>query len=279
MAATELLRTPTLRVVDLCCRAPRSGRGAERGGEAAHLALLRRGAFVYHLGARPYLGDASTALLHVDAGSYRVSHPGPDGDDVTVVELSAGLAAELFGRSRRVAWPVPAPTQLRHHRLLGALARGAPDALAAEEAVLALVEEVARGGSTAPATSPRDRRLVQAAKERLHASLDRNLAVTDVAAALGVSPFHLMRTFRAATGRTMRAYRRRLRVLDALDRISAGEGDLAAIAVRAGFAHHAHLTDAFRRELGAPPSAVRGDLGVAPSRARRIVEASRREGP
>ncbi|MFY3745582.1 helix-turn-helix domain-containing protein [Anaeromyxobacter sp. Red801] len=255
--ARLLLDSPAVRVTDLRCGSPRSGPSAERGAEPAHLALLRRGAFTYHLGARAFLGDATTALLHLEPASYRVSHPGPDGDEVTVVELPGETLPELFGRAPAVAWAVAPAAQLRHHRLIGALTRGALGALAAEEAVLGLLAELARHAAFPPRLSRRDRRLVDGAKARLHADLGRNLALTDVAAALGASPFRLMRTFRAATGLSVRAWRRRARVLEALARIAAGEDDLGALAVRVGFAHHSHLTDSFRDVLGAPPSALR----------------------
>lgn len=273
--ARLLLDSPAVRVTDLRCASARSGPSAERGGEAAHLALLRRGAFTYHLGARAFLGDATTALLHLEPVSYRVSHPGPHGDDVTVVELPGEALPELFGRAPRVAWPVAPATQLRHHRVVTALSRGGLDALAAEELVLGLVAELAGEAARAPRLSSRDRRLVHAAKARLHADLDRNLALTAVAAELGASPFRLMRTFRAATGLSVRAWRRRARVLEALARIAAGEEDLGALAVRVGFAHHSHLTDSFREVLGAPPSALRRLVRAPPGRERTFLEAGR----
>lgn len=273
--ARLLLDSPAVRVTDLRCASARSGPSAERGGEPAHLALLRRGAFTYHLGTRATVGDATTALLHLEPVSYRVSHPGLDGDEVTVVELPGETLPELFGRSPRVAWPVAPATQVRHHHLVGALSRGGLDALAAEESVLGLVAALAGEAACAPRLSSLDRRLVEAAKARLHAELDRNLALTGVAAELRTSPFRLMRTFRAATGLSVRAWRRRARVLEALARIAAGEEDLGALAVRVGFAHHSHLTDSFRAVLGAPPTALRRLVRASLERDRTFVEADR----
>jgi AraC family transcriptional regulator len=276
--ARLLLASPAVRVTELHCSAARSGPSAERGGETAHLALLRRGAFTYHLGARAFLGDATTALLHLEPVSYRVSHPGPDGDEVTVIELLGETLPELFGPAPRVVWRVAPATQLWHHRVVRALSRSGVDALAAEELVLGLVAELAGGADSASRLSPRDRRLVDAAKSRLHAELDRNLALSAVAAELGASPFRLMRTFRAVTGLSVRAWRRRARVLEALARIAAGEEDLGELAVRVGFAHHSHLTDSFREVLGAPPSELRRRVRVAPERERTFVEARRARG-
>ena len=49
---------------------------------------------------------------------------------------------------------------------------------------------------------------------------------------------------------TLTRYRNRLRVLQALEAIEAGEPDLAAHAARLGFADHAHLTRTMRQECG-----------------------------
>ena len=260
MEPRTIFRSPALRVLDVRCRSPRQGAGAERGGEPAHLALLRRGAFTYHLGLRAWVGDANTALLHRAGAAYRVGHPAEGGDEVTLLEPSPALLDELFPDPARVAWPTSPRAQLAHLRLHRALSADGDDALAAEEAALELLAEVTRPGVAAPAPSPRERRRVEAVKARLGAALDRNLPLSEVAAAERCSPFHLMRTFRAGTGLSVRGYRRQLRVRAALAALAEGERDLAALAVRLGFSHHAHLTGACRALLGAPPSRLRALL-------------------
>jgi len=77
----------------------------------------------------------------------------------------------------------------------------------------------------------------------------------------------------------VRGYRRGLRVLEALARIAAGEGDLGAIAVRVGFTHHSHLCDSFRHVLGAPPSALRRGVDASARRVRTFLEAGGSPGP
>jgi transcriptional regulator GlxA family with amidase domain len=49
----------------------------------------------------------------------------------------------------------------------------------------------------------------------------------------------------------------RLRLRDALERLLATRDSISAIAYATGFASHSHLTDAFRREYGQAPTAVR----------------------
>jgi len=269
---TTLFRSPSLRVHDVRCASPRSGPSAERGGESTHLALLRRGVFTYHLGSRAFVGDPNTALLHRGAWSYRVSHPGHSGDEVTVVELSPGLADELFGAAPRVTWAIPAGVQLFHQRVLRAVRVAPVEALDAEERVLDLLDALVHGArSPTPSLRPRDRRLVDDARARLGADLELNLPLTSLAREAGASPFHLMRVFRAATGLAVRAYRRQLRVLAALSAIAGGERDLAALAVRLGFSHHSHLSDSFRAVLGVTPTHLRREAAVP--EARRFLEA------
>lgn len=282
MGIVALFRSPRLGVLDVHCEVPRSGASGERGGEATHLALVRRGVFGYHLGSRAFVADPCTALLHLGPWSYRVSHPGTVGDDLTVFELDPGLVDELFGRAPRVAWGATPAVQLLDRRLRAALAGGSaegeaggsPDALGAEERALDLLALLVHGARPlGPSLRRRDRRTVEAVKARLSVELETNLPLTALAAEAGVSPFHLMRVFRAATGLPLRAYRRRLRVLAALAALDQGR-DLAALAVELGFSHHSHLTDSFRQVLGVAPSRLRRELrGRAGGRARTFLEA------
>ena len=74
---------------------------------------------------------------------------------------------------------------------------------------------------------------------------------------LGVSRPHLSRVFRAETGESLSGFRTRLRVRSALDRIEAGQTNLAELAAELGFADHAHFTRTIRAELNLPPSTLR----------------------
>ncbi|HSL67323.1 MAG TPA: helix-turn-helix domain-containing protein, partial [Actinomycetota bacterium] len=49
-----------------------------------------------------------------------------------------------------------------------------------------------------------------------------------------MSLFHLSRTFRTVTGRSLTWYRRQLRLRRALERLEAGDRDLAGLAADAG---------------------------------------------
>lgn len=253
-----------LRVLDSRCRHPRSGPGPERGDEPTHLALLKRGAFRYHLGRRSFLGDACTALLHQHGTEYRVGHPGEDGDDATVIVLAHEAVDELFDArgARPTEIPLAPRAQLLHARLCVALAERRGDALEREERTMEVLQAIAgpRAGSCGRAVSSAQRRPVSRAREVLAANLSTNIGLAELAIEAGCSPFHLMRLFRAQTGRSLREYRRELRVLAALARLADAEPDLARLAVELGFSHHSHLTQSFRQVLGTTPRRVRAEL-------------------
>jgi AraC-like DNA-binding protein len=111
----------------------------------------------------------------------------------------------------------------------------------------------------------RQRRAVEAVKMLLSVRFVDRLTMADIGGSVGMSPFHLARVFRRATGQSVHAYRTGLRVRTAVDRIRSGATDLAAVAVDVGFASHSHLTDSFRRLLGTTPSAIRGDAPTRPA--------------
>jgi AraC-like DNA-binding protein len=67
---------------------------------------------------------------------------------------------------------------------------------------------------------------------------------------VGCSPHHLSRVFSRLTGSSATAYRNRLRVSQALERIASGEPDLAVLAAELGFADHAHMARTIRAATG-----------------------------
>ena len=150
--------------------------------------------------------------------------------------------------------------------------RGSDDALALEERAL----ELFAGAGDPPAETAR--RIpappwIRGACARL--ADDPTLpSVRELARSAGVHPVHLARTFRAATGITLRAWRRRLRIARAIDLMHARRASLARVALEAGFADHAHFSRSFRRELGITPSeydSVAGRSGAAAACGRRVA--------
>jgi AraC family transcriptional regulator len=141
-----------------------------------------------------------------------------------------------------------------------ALARGG-DGLMVEERLLALGHATVTGAFVGQERLPRRRRrsppLVEDAKALLTARFTEHLTLEELGREVNVSPFHLARSFRRHTGYTLHEYRIHLRLRAALERLAAGDEDLAVIARAVGFSSHSHLTASFRRAFGVPPSRVR----------------------
>jgi AraC family transcriptional regulator len=92
------------------------------------------------------------------------------------------------------------------------------------------------------------------AKDYLHAHFTASFSVDTVAAAVGVHPSHLMRSFRHQHRCTIGDYIRRLRVEYACHLLSASDAPLAQIALAAGFADQSHFNQTFKSFTGMTPT-------------------------
>ncbi|WP_269767857.1 AraC family transcriptional regulator [Brevundimonas diminuta] len=109
------------------------------------------------------------------------------------------------------------------------------------------------------ATCPR---IVRQAREILHASFDRDVAVSDLATSCGTSPSHLMRTFQREVGTSIHAYQTQLRISEGRRRLRA-QAALATVALDLGFSDQAHFTRRFRALMGISPGAYRAAWRVS----------------
>lgn len=104
---------------------------------------------------------------------------------------------------------------------------------------------------------------------------DQPLALADIAAAAGLSPFHLSRLFQARTGTSVVRYLRGRRLTAAAQQLANGAGDILQVALGAGYTTHAAFTRAFSEQFGQTPERVReqGTDGLALVQAIRMDEA------
>jgi AraC family transcriptional regulator len=98
-------------------------------------------------------------------------------------------------------------------------------------------------------------RKVRLAMEYIHDPLNRDLNLKDIAAAVGLSPFHFSRLFKRSTGLTPHQYVIRQRVELARQLLLRGELSPAAIAEKVGFCDQSHMTMHFKRVCGLTPRA------------------------
>ena len=97
------------------------------------------------------------------------------------------------------------------------------------------------------------------AQELLHARFRERMSLSAIAAAVGVSPSHLAREFRAHFGTTLGEYMRSLRIEWVATQLTTTPMTLSEIGIAAGFSDQSHLTREFRRRFGMAPGAWRRD--------------------
>jgi AraC family transcriptional regulator len=83
------------------------------------------------------------------------------------------------------------------------------------------------------------------------------LTLDDVAGVAGVSRFHLVRAFAAATGSSVMRYVRVRRLTRAAQALAAGAPDILSLALEADYGSHEAFTRAFRDHFGVTPETVR----------------------
>jgi AraC-like DNA-binding protein len=194
-----------------------------------------------------------------DGWSYRMLYPPPSVVDAAVAAgADRGPRVTPFFPSPVLDDPALARRLVRMHRAL----ESSDCALESEsrfvEAMCALVSRhAARDGEGAPrirAEPP----AVRLAREFIEAHFTSVVRLSTLAELTGVSPFHLIRVFRASVGVPPYVYLAQLRMSHALSLLRQGR-TLSQVAYLAGFSDQSHLTRQFKRAMGLPPGKyVRG---------------------
>lgn len=84
-----------------------------------------------------------------------------------------------------------------------------------------------------------------------------DLSLDDIAAASGVTRFHMARVFEARVGRTVMSYVRGRRLALAAQALAEGAQDILSVAIQAGYGSHEAFTRAFVAAFGLTPEQVR----------------------
>ncbi|GGX86299.1 AraC family transcriptional regulator [Vogesella alkaliphila] len=172
--------------------------------------------------------------------------------------LIRGLASQLAGRPvepffrQTVIYDVDLAQRLA---LLQPLLAQCHDRLQRESALYAVFADVLqRHMGVREQLVARDQSRLQQVRALLADRLADNLSLQQLADSVGLSPWHLNRSFRAEFGLPPVAWRNQLRVARARQLLAQGvvPGQVAA---QLGFADQPHLTRAFRAALGVTPAA------------------------
>jgi len=85
------------------------------------------------------------------------------------------------------------------------------------------------------------------------------LSIASIAREVALSPYHLMRQFRAQVGMPMHAYQLQVRIERARQLLAKGEAP-AHVALSVGFADQAHFSKRFKSLVGASPASYQRDV-------------------
>jgi AraC family transcriptional regulator len=277
---TELWSSAFVSIDDFDCQTAPHRHAMEEVSPDHCVVFVRSGAFLRTIGTQSVLADPTRVLFFTRAQPYRVSHPIAGGDRCTIVTVPAETLLEI-GRRHDPGWSddpdapfgsrhalATARAALLHQALLGGLRRGELGPLAVHELALDLLDEVlgsaaaGRAANCGPSSTatPGARELAEAAKTVVAGRYATPPSLEGLAETLGCSPFHLCRSFSRVVGLPLRRYLDRLRLRLALERLGDGEPNLTTLALELGYADHSHFTNAFRREFGHPPSALRPSM-------------------
>jgi AraC-like DNA-binding protein len=120
--------------------------------------------------------------------------------------------------------------------------------------VSTLVQLINRHATRSPDLRPagREHQAVRRVREYLEAHYAENVLLDQLAVIADLSPFHLLRTFRAETGLPPHAYLTQVRVERAKALLAQG-WPAAQVAFETGFADQSHLTKRFKGIVGVAP--------------------------
>jgi AraC family transcriptional regulator len=127
--------------------------------------------------------------------------------------------------------------------------------LAREGLVLEMLAAFAR---LSDMRSPKPPVWLENARDFIHGNACGPLSIAQIAKAAGRHEIHLAREFRRYFGSSIGSYVRKLRTEEAARLLSQTREDITEIALRCGFASHAHLCRVFRAHYGTTPSQYRG---------------------
>src|SRR3954467_14063714 len=91
----------------------------------------------------------------------------------------------------------------------------------------------------------------------IESHLARDLDLDEIAAIGGVSRYHMVRAFAAATGLSVMRYVRARRLSEAAGALADGAPDILSVALDADYGSHEAFTRAFRERFGLTPDAAR----------------------
>jgi len=259
-------------VSDVICDAGPADRPFEEQHSEIRVALIGAGTFQYHTSAGRALMSPGSLMLGSAGQFFECAHDHGTGDRCLAFgyspEYFEGIASDAGLRFPKAAFQVPSLPPLR--KLSPILARACAallsqsvagstrwEELSLELAVRTLELVSGRPPSPKEPSSTDMARITMAIK-----AVERDLSglsVGSLAANVGLSPYHFLRTFERLTGVTPHQYILRTRLTEAAVRLSIERGKVIDILLDCGFADVSNFNRMFRSEFGVSPRAYRAE--------------------
>lgn len=271
MAATTLLRSGSISVIDHRCEmGPADAPFVERH-EAFSVSYVRAGSFGYRARGQSFELVAGSILVGNPGDEYVCTHDHVHGDECLSFFLAPELVEAIGGRTG--TWRAGGVPPLSELMVLGELAQaaaeGRSDAGLDEVGLLfaARFVDVATGRQRGkPEIAARDRRRAVEAALWIDASSHEPIDLESAAAEAGLSPFHFLRLFSSVLGVTPHQYLIRSRLKRAARLLADDARSITDVAFEVGFGDLSNFVRTFHRAAGVSPrtfrQAAKGDRKI-----------------
>lgn len=275
LTSQQLFESADLRIRQVICCAEHAGLSEVECATSDTLVLPLKGTFSKHLApGGAFVATPSMALFFASGRPHRISHPHGRHDECLAIDFSdsvlssalTGLSAvdRLSDNRLRPFAILPLRAAVARGLLAWRLRTGVTDGLETAETSLALLACVLRGArrdddmkSRRRTTRKRHQEIVEGVQAALVDSTAETPSLSELAARVHATPFHVARTFREHVGLPIHEYLLRLRLSCTLTPLLESDHGMADIAAEHGFSSHSHFTYAFRRHAGITPVELR----------------------
>lgn len=282
-----LYTSPVVSVIEFRCLEEPHTTSRPEVTENYSICFVNKGNFSYRVGRQTFDFHTQTILHHNPGLHYVASHPVFGKDVCTSVRVAPRLLAEMRARHWRSQAPcdnhlngerdcifpaIASPTNTRLDYLQGQLrtlsqsscdgdSRLKVDTLALDLAST-LLHTLYRANRRIPVRlEQRQKQLhlesIERAKEFLHAHFEKEIKLSDIAAAACLSEYHFLRIFRSLTSSTPYRYLLDVRLQHALQLLRETNSSITEICFASGFQSLSHFISTFKKQFGASPSLIR----------------------
>jgi AraC family transcriptional regulator len=251
-------------VADVVCTSGPQDRPFEEQHTHYCVAIVLAGTFQYRSDRGEGMLTPGALMLGNRGQCFECGHEHGEGDRCVSFwyehDYFERLTADTLGRRKAPDFGVPRLPPLRPLASLVARAGAGvldPHHVPWDELAVSVA---ARAVSLAAGASPDQGRVVRNAEARVTRTVrmidrhpDAPLTLGGLARAVGISPYHFLRTFERLTGVTPHQYVLRARLREVAMRLAAERGRVLDIALDCGFGDVSNFNRAFRTEFGVSP--------------------------